>query len=268
MAIATLDQLIAGMLPSHHFYKVGSIMEAVGLQHSAFYLAGYPGAAAASSAGVAGEALTSYAGQLPFPAAVGGQNVYLARLEAAHTSSVGAVALCDRLWHNSGLSVTSTAVQTVDSVAFPARDRNGSTNGDGVNIALEITSTTGSGTPTLTVTYTNSEGTTGRTGTIGPVSTTGTPGTFYPMQLQSGDRGVRSVQSIQSSATMTSGGYSLVAYREIATLPTGTAGAAADRDAVALGLPRCYDSTVPFLVYMATSTTATSVDGSVVWAQG
>lgn len=268
MAITTLDDLLAGMLPTVEVYKTTMTAEAAGLNASSFLVAGSPGAAVPSVAGVAGEALTSYAGQVPFPASVGGQNIHLARLYAAVGSGIGSVTLMDRLWHNSGLSVTSTASQTVDSVAWPARDDGGSTNGVGVNIALEQQTTGGAGTPTFTVTYTNSAGTTGRTGIIGPVATTLTAGTFYKMTMQAGDRGVRSVQSIQSSATMTSGTYSLVAYRTIAFLGTPGDNDGYDRDAVALGFPRVHDSSVPFLVLRTASTTLSPHDVAVTWAQG
>lgn len=269
MAIASLDDLIAGMYPAVQFIRTTGTMKAAGLNHSLWYAAGTPGPAAAGSAGIGGEALTSaVAGQLPIPATVGGDNIHLARLEAMQTSAVGALAVCDRLWQNSGFTVTSTSAQSFGTpAAIPSRDADGTTAGLGVQLAMEVSTTLGSGTPTLTVTYTNSAGTGSRTGTIGPISTTSSAGTFYPMSMQSGDKGVRSVQSITSSATMTSGVVHFVLYREIASLPLPSANLGADRDAVALGLPRLYDGSVPFLVVQATGTTSTVVDGSLVWAQ-
>ena len=121
MAIATLDALLAGMQPPIEFMKTATPAMAVGVPMSLFYLAGIPGAAAAPSAGLAGEALSAVAGQLPFTNPVSGQNAYLARLSAAATVP-GQLWLCDRLWQNSGLSRTSAAAQTVDSVAWPTRD--------------------------------------------------------------------------------------------------------------------------------------------------
>lgn len=269
MAITTLDGLVAAMLPPVQFYKVTGTMKAAGLSHSLWYSAGVPGAATASSAGIAGEALTSYGGQLPFPSTVGGKSVYVSRMEAVHTSSLGNVALLDRLWQNSGFTVTSTSSQPFTSfVAIPARDNNASTNGEGVMFAMEVASTLGSGTPTLTVTYTNSAGTGSRTGTIGPITTTSVAGTWYPMALQAGDKGVRSVQSVQSSATMTSGSVSFVLYRELTSMPLPSANFGIDRDAVALGMPKCHDDSVPFLVALATATTTTTIDGAVGLAQG
>lgn len=268
MPIITIDGLLAGMLPNVVFAKTAQTFEGAGIWASNFYQAGFPGPAVISTAGIAGEALTSYPGQMRFPAAVGGKEIRLAKIEAAHSSGVGYLALMDRLWHNNGYSVTLTTSQTIDSVAWPARDANGATLGAGVSIAMEAAATLGSGTPTLTVTYTNSAGTAGRVGTIGPISTTSQPGSWYAMSMAAGDVGVRSVQSIQSSATMTSGAVSFVAFRQIAGLPMGAANVAIDRDAIALGVPLAYDNTVPFLVYLPTATSATSVDGTLIWAQG
>jgi hypothetical protein len=135
-------------------------------------------------------------------------------------------------------------------------------------VAMEVTTLTGAGTPTLTVSYTNSSGTSGRTGTIGPISTTSQVGTFYPMALQAGDIGVRSVETVTQSATMTSGAYCLVAYRPIVMLPTPSANIHCDRDGIALGLPRLYNTSVPFFVYQLTATAGGLVDAGVTWAQG
>jgi len=182
MAITTLDGVIAGMQPPVPFAKALTPTLVAGRPHSLFYLAGFPGAATAPSPGMGGAALTSYAGQLPFSNPASG-NSYLARLQG-QTSTGGTLILADRLWHNSGLSMTSTSAQTINSVAFPARDADGSTDGNRVQIALEVTTATGSGTPTLTMGYTNSGGTSSKTGTgilTGVASSA--IGAFYPMGL-------------------------------------------------------------------------------------
>lgn len=272
MTIGSTADLIAGFRPTQSFYKTTGAMKAAGVNHSCWYAAGFPGAGSASSAGVAGEALSSSSsqvpGQIPFPSPVVGKEVRLGRLEGLQTSSVGAFMLADRLWQNSGLSVTSTGSQAVNSVALPARDRDLSTNGRGVLVALEVSSTLGVGTPTITIGYTNSDGVSGRTGTIGPLLTTSSQGTVYLMAMQAGDVGVRSIQSFQSSATMTSGSVQLIMYREIATLPLPASNFSNDRNAMELGIPVVPDGAVPFLVVQATGTTSTLIDGSLNFAQG
>jgi hypothetical protein len=88
------------------------------------------------------------------------------------------------------------------------------------------------------------------------------------MQLQAGDVGVRAIHTVTQSATMTSGVYHLVAYRSICMLPIPAVNVSTDRDAVALGLPRLYDQSVPFFIYQLVATTGGVLDAGVTWAQG
>lgn len=267
MAITTLDGALAGMKPPTYFSKAVTGTLVAGRPFSPFYLAGVPGAATAPSPGLAGEALTTYAGQLPIPAASG--NTHLARFSGVSSAQAGVLLLCDRLWHNSGFTITSTGAQTINSAAWPARDMNGSTNGVGVILGVEISSATGAGTPTITVSYTNDANTSGRTGTnsVATVATSAA-GTFYPIGLAAGDTGVRSVQTLTLSATWTSGTMHLVAYRVLASLELGAAGLPNAIDALTSGMPRCYDNTVPFLVYIPQTTSTTQLTGTAVFTQG
>ena len=59
------------------------------------------------------------------------------------SATAGAIVLVDRIWHNSGLSATITTSQTVNSNAWPARDDNESTNGEGVLVGMEVHAATG-----------------------------------------------------------------------------------------------------------------------------
>lgn len=266
MAITSLDQLIAGMLPPIEFLKVGSTMEAAGVMHSFLYTAGNPGAGVAPTPGLNGAALTTYAGQIPFSNPGGSARSYLARLEAA-ASVPGRLMLADRLWHNSGIVVTTTGPQGITTPTWPARDRNGATAGDGVQIALEVSALMGNAAITnTTLLYTNSAGTNSRVA-IARFPASAQPGTFVRFELQAGDTGVQSIQSLTLGTSYVSGTMHLVAYRSLATLPVAVnTGQAAD--AVALGMPRLYDNSVPFLLWLPTATTATTVQGQIVWAQG
>lgn len=267
MAITSVDTAIAGMKPPEMVAKALSGTLVAGRPFSSFYTAGIPGAAAAPTPGLAGAALTSYSGQIPVPAASG--NTHLARFTGNSSAQAGVLVLCDRLWHNSGFTITSTAAQTVNSAAWPARDLNGSTNGAGVYLGVEISGATGAGTPTITVSYTNSAGTAGKTGTnIVATAASSAVGSFYPIGLAAGDVGVRSVQTLTLSATWTSGTMHLVAYRPIAWLPITGAGIANELDALTSGLPRVYDNSVPFLLFYPQTTTTTGISGSVIFTQG
>jgi hypothetical protein len=268
MAITSLDLALAGMKPPAYFAKAASGTLVAGRPFSPFYLAGVPGAAAAPAPGLAGAALTSYAGQIPIPAASG--NTHLARFSGVSSAQGGVLLLCDRLWHNSGLDRTLATAQTINSAAWPARDRNGTTNGDDVLIGIEISTAMGTGTPTISYSYTNSAGTAGRTGAnIDAVAASSAAGTFFRLGLAAGDVGVRSIQNITFSATWgTAGVLHLVAYRVLATLELSAAGLPNAVDALTSGMPRCYDNTVPFLLYVPQTTTTTLLTGSAVFTQG
>jgi hypothetical protein len=265
MAITTLDAVVEGMRPPENVIKNG-VTTVAGRLYSLFYLAGAPGAAAVPSPGVAGAALTTYAGQIPFTNPASGDYSYLARLAAMSTEN-GTLLLCDRLWHNSGLDPTSTGAQTVNSAAWPARDKNGSINGDGVYIGLEVSTVLGAGTPTLTLGYTDQDGNAGASSVSAAIATTSAAGSFYPLPLAAGDTGVRSIQTLQQSATMTSGAYHLVAYRILATVGVH-AGMENAIDVLSSGMPRLYDNTVPFLLFLPAGTTAPIITAQMTVTQG
>lgn len=268
MAITTLDGVVAGYQQPIFFHKVGATMEAAGQMHTFLYSAGSGlGAATANTEAIAGAALTSYAGQVPYTNPSSG-NAYLCRHSVA-SNQPGTFFLIDRMWHNSSMDETSTASQTVNSAAWPARDINGATDGDGVMIALEVsTATTNGAQQTATVTYTNQDGTGSRTGTI-TIPVSAVAGTFCPMSLQAGDTGVRSIQSIQFSATLGTGVTHLVAYRVIdGPIVCLAANSSNQSDFVGTGHVRCYDNTVPQPVVIPQATTAMTVWFGFQWVHG
>lgn len=268
MAITTLDGVIAGLQPPTSVLKIGGTMEAIGVLHSLFYTAGIPGAAVAPSPGLAGAALTTYAGQIPWSNPVSG-NAYLARMNSSG-SLAGTISLYDRLWHNSGIVVTTTTAQTVNSVAWPARDRAGSTNGDGVLVGIEVsTATTNAAAITnTTMSYTNSAGTAGRTATIASYPATAVAGTFVPFSLQAGDVGVRSIQSITLGTSYVAGTIHLVAYRPIVSSGLPVPNVSTPLDPLTSGFPRLYSDSVPFIVWRPTATTAVTVATEILFAHG
>lgn len=268
MAITTLDGIIAGMLPPQEALKVGTTMEAIGVHHSLFYTNGRPGAAVAPSPGLAGAALTTYEGQIPWTNPVSG-NSYLAFLEAS-SSVAGTLLLCDRLWHNSGLVVTTTTAQTIDSVTLPARDSAGSTNGANILVGLEVrTATTNASAVTnTTMSYTDSDGNAGATATISSFPATAVAGTFVPFQLAAGDTGVRSIQTVTLGTSYGAGAIHVVAYRILARVGLPVANVSFRADAVQCGFPRLYDNTVPFFLWLPTATTAIALNATMGFSQG
>ena len=265
MAITTLDGVLAGMVVPQPLLKIGVAMEAIGLSHSHFYSTGSPGAAVAPSPGVNGAALTTYAGQIPFTNPVSG-NSYLARLALAATQAC-TILVCDRLWHNSGLSVTLTSSQAITSPTWPARDINGATLGHGLLCGVEWSAVGGAGAPTVTLGYTDQDGNAGATTTFTGI-TAPNAGTFERWGLAAGDTGIRSIQTYQASATRTSGTFHMVVYRILATLSLPAAAVAGAIDALTSGFVRLYDNTVPFIIQIPSATTLTTLSGQWIVTQG
>lgn len=269
MAITTVDGVIAGFQIPKPITKVGIATAAVGAMrgYTPWYVAGNPGAATASSAGVNGEAVTgnSVAGQIP-RTNPGSGNAYLGRF-SVNASTAGVMMLIDRLWQNSGLSVTSTSAQAITPATLPSRSGDGTTNGAQVMAAIEWSATGGAGTPTVTLTYTDQDGNTGATGTFTGVASPPV-GTFEIFTLAAGDTGVRAPTSFIQSATRTSGTMHLVLFRILAQVEVSVANIGNAIDALTAGMPRLYDGSVPQLVWFPSVTTATNFTGTYIETHG
>lgn len=266
MAILTLDDVIAGMRPPETLYKVGPTFEGAGLPTSLWYTAGRPGAGVAPSSGINGAAISApLSGQIP-RTNPGAGNAHLARL-AAQAGIIGTLWLCDRLWANSGLSVTSTTAQAITPATLPARDRDGTTNGEDVLCGVEWSAAGGAGVPTVTLTYTDQSGNTGATASFVGQATPA-QGLLELFPLAAGDTGVRAPTSFIQSATRTSGTMHLVMFRILAQIPVTVANVLNYVDFLTSGGPRIYDDSVPFLVWVPTSATATTVFGQYIETQG
>ena len=211
---------------------------------------------------------SNISGQIPWLDPAGGSNSYLATFNGNATIA-GNLLLCDRLWHNGNISVTVVTSQAIVSPTWPARDATGGTVGTGLLCLLEVSAATGTGTPGLLLTYTNTTGGSGRLGSnIIPTLSSSAIGAVYFIGLQAGDTGIRSIEEFSLSATWNSGTVNLVVYRVLASLPLSGAFIPYSIDAVTGGLPRLYNGSVPWLIFVPNTTTATNVSGQVVFTQG
>lgn len=273
MAISSIDTLVAGLVASvpRMFAKVVTPTLVAGKPQSLWGLAGIPGAGAFDTT-LNGVVLSSTSalvnGQIPMYDPGGGINQYLARFVGA-ASIGGVLLLCDRLWHNGGYTITSTGVQSSTTPTWPARDNDGATAGAGILLALSISAAAGAAAPTCSVIYTNSAGTGSRTGALQyPTANSPSAGSFFPITLQAGDVGVKSMESIQLSASWISGTMNMVAYRVLAQLELVGINIGNSIDPISGGLPRLFNGTVPFLVFIPTTTTASRVFGGMMAVSG
>ncbi|HSW43933.1 MAG TPA: hypothetical protein VLM76_15660 [Patescibacteria group bacterium] len=163
------------------------------------------------------------------------------------------------------------------TIAIPPRDRLGTAVGTtgapagygaGVQIAYEVSTVMGAGTPTLTADYINSTGVL-RTTPVITLAATMIAGAFIILPLAAGDVGVRALRSHIKNATQTSGTYHMILFRTIARIGVPMPGVNFTQDAITAGFPRLYDNSVPFLVWVPNSTVApTALSGNIVIAQG
>jgi hypothetical protein len=267
MAITTRDGMLAGMRPPISFAKAATPTLVAGKPQSLFYLGGFPGAGSAPAPGIGGAQITTLTGQIPF-INPGAGNTYLARFLAQATVA-GRLMLCDRLWHNSGMALTTGSQTLTGAVQIPARDADGTNAGRQVLAALEVSGATGANAPTCTLGYLDQDGNASTSTLIDATAASASVGSFFRFGLEAGDTGIRTPSTINYGGTAwASGTVHLILYRVLAELDIPYGFAPMSLDAWQLGFPRLYDNTCPFLVFIPQTTTASSIGGGIVYSQG
>lgn len=212
---------------SFTFGKVATAVDTIGYHYAYLKDVGFPGVWAPGSPGLNGDAISC---DTAADAVIGGTFVLPDPTSAWYLTQfgltgavVGNYELIDVLWFNTGLAVTTTTGQAVTFPGLPARDLNGSANGEGVYAALLTTTanTNAGAISNTTLTYTDQDGNASNTATFSAVAGFQAPitpslGTWMPFLLAAGDRGIRSVQTITLGTSYGGGALSLVLYRPLA----------------------------------------------------
>lgn len=252
-----------------NFYKVGATSEAVAVNYLHNKDSGFPGAWVLGTPGLNGANFdcsstggATVAGAPYIPNAPTG-TWYLTYGSIAATVA-HSMWVADLLWYNTGIVVTTTTAQGITTAAFPARDNQGSTNGEGYQAALYAVATAGNAgaVTNTTLNYTNSEGTASRTATIASVPATLTAGAIIPFQLQAGDRGIRSIQGITLGTTYTSGTLSLLLFNLKMRVPAPVVNVGTIPYPPQSPGVRLYNGTCLSIGYLASATTATNTSAS------
>jgi len=275
MTITTEDGILAGFQPPVPFFKASTTNKAAGIpQAVGFAATGYPAIFTPASPGLSGTTVSNTSttgGFLPFTNPSSG-NAYLAKLGACVGVTTIGLDFFDFLWYNSGIAVTTTSAQTINSVTLPSRDANGTTNGVGVTAWLycQLATTNSSTISNTTISYTNAAGIAGSIGTLGLGGwpATATAGTFVPFNLQVGDTGVQSIQSITLGTSYVSGTINLMLIRDITYVGFVSASSGMTLDWAQLGFPQLYNGSALSFWAMPTSTTVSIVNGHVCYAWG
>lgn len=235
---------------------------AAGLLYSTWKYDGFPGPGATPTTVVA--PTNSSAGAIPFTDPGGGREKWLMSASLATvSSSVAHLFLYDRLLTIGSLDGTVTTAQTVGG----SLTRH--TGGAGNQIWIEIYSAVGTTARTITASYTNQAGTSGRTtqATIFGGST-GTVGNddraMIQLPLQAGDTGVQAVASVTISATTgTAGNFGVTVASPIAFLAFDENGGAVRNFATGMpGLPEVEAGACLATALFAITTTEVPVFGA------
>lgn len=145
---------------------------------------------------------------------------YLAGIGCLAAQQLNWIVFADLLVACGSILATTASSQTVTSATLTRY----ASNAANVMMALHVTTALGTGTPTATITYTNSAGSTGKTTsavmTASAIIHRMMPGTIgLPFPLASGDFGVKAVASLQLSGTMTAGAFALNIYKPLTYVP-------------------------------------------------
>lgn len=258
---------------SSGFMKTGTASDAAGYWYCTSKDGGFPGAWSPGTPGINGRncdgtTAADYGCMLISNPATGTN--YLTELNLASGTNHSHL-FFDVLWVNTGLVVTTTTAQTITMPgAIPARDINGTTNGEGCMIGMLFTaaSTAASIITNTTVSYTNSDGVAGRTAFISGVVGSQIPatpviGTMIWFNLQAGDRGVRSIQSVTLGTSLVTGSVSMLITRDLATVGTTLPNVSATKVISEPGI-QLFNGTCALHCALTSATTATFFSGELV----
>lgn len=254
------------------FMKSGTAADTIGYWYCTSKDAGFPGAWSPGTPGINGRVTDGTTsgdfGSILIKNPATGSN-YLTELTMGASVNHSHL-FFDVLWVNSGIAVTTTTAQSITTPTLPARDVNGTTNGEGCMIAM-LTTTANTNAAVIsnsTVSYTNSDGTSGRTATLTAIAGSQIPatpvvGTIVWFNLQAGDRGVRSIESITLGTSLGAGAVSLMICRDLANIGTSLVNVQFTRKLSEPGV-RLYNGTCMLHCVLASATTATFFNGEVV----
>lgn len=277
MAITTEDGIVAGLKRPIILQKNAFTGEAAGQWHDLGLVAGMPGARAFSTPGLAGATVddsSAIGGMLSFENPASG-NAYLAKLSLSVGANILGIMLYDLLWYNSGLVVTTTTAQTVNSTAFPSRciaagdtfDANG---GDIIaGLVAAVATTNASAVANTALSYTNQAGTASRTANLAQSwPATAVAGTFVPFGWQGSDSGVRSIQTITLGTSYGAGTLNAMAIRRLAFVPFVGASSGALLDWAQLGFPKFANDSAVYAMALLGGTAAGITVGELNYAHG
>jgi hypothetical protein len=270
MAITNYDSIISARSSGHYedpFYIKGETFTplAAGNWISLLNMGGTPSSINVSLTSAAGGVAlcSTHEGAMQLTTNSTNFNRYLLSAGAGQqgVASLGCAWLLDVLWGISGIPYTGATFE-INSTALTR-----STDGLGNRImCVQQTNNATNANTTATITYTNSNGTTGRTSTGIVMTTASRAHHCRPVgqpfcYLQDGDNGVRSVEKISFNATIASGLCQIYIVKPLLIVPLLGSGMYTERDQTLqiegmIKLSEGTDGKLPYLGWIASGTAA------------
>jgi hypothetical protein len=255
MAIVNLDGIIGAAKQKIPYTKTASRTTTSTAWYSLWDLAGQPSAGNLATVGG-----TNTAGVVPTDATTGAPNInafgggakgYLSIVDFS-SNVAGRLQIVDRLFNAGAYSFNSNVTLSAQP-SYSARVPGGTDFG-GLEIWFEcITAFTGN--PTLTVTYTNQAGTTGRSTGAVAFGFAPTLGRMLQLPLQAGDSGVQKIESVVCSVA-TVGTFNILVLRPLWSGRVQVANAADVHGLDRVGMPEIYTDSCLQLIVNVDGTTS------------
>ena len=251
MTISSLDQFIAAASQRLGLLKTASRTSVAAIPCSIFDLAGNPGAGVlAGTNTTAGVVPTDATAGFPVINAFrGGATGHIGGVTFGNTVA-SRLRVFDLLWKG-GAYAFNAAVTLSGQPSYASRVLGG-TDFTNTEIWLEaVTAFTGS--QSITVTYTNQDGVTGRT--TGTIATGVAPivGRMLQLPLQAGDTGVRKIESVTSTVS-TAGTFNVLVMRRLWEGRCRLANDGDTHDLLKTGMPQIFADSALFLQVVADGT--------------
>jgi hypothetical protein len=250
MAIASLDDYIASAKQLRVFNKIASRVSVAGNAFSVVDLAGTPGAGTITGTNTA-NGLVPVGADIGYPtlqAFAPGAKGYITRFNFGSTVACR-LRVMDLVFqagaYNFNSSVTLTAQPTFAS-RIPGLDYK--------NLRIFVETVTAfTGTPIVTIGYTNSDGVAGRSTGAVNMGAALTLGRMEPMSLQAGDTGVSKIESVLCTGA-TGGTFNVDLLRPLVEGRVPSVGGGGVQDMLTTGLPEITAEAALFFVVLPDST--------------
>lgn len=250
MALTNLDSWINATKTNVTYLKTASVPTVAGGFGSMLAVAGFP-SALSLTIGNTTTGIVPVAGNTGFNVLPAITNTgYLSNF--SYCGGAGLLRITDRLFHAGSFPFNASAVTLGSQPSFVGRLPNSSYVG--TELWFEA-ATAFTGIPTVTVTYTNQDGVTGRTTGAFSLGIAPILARCFRIPLASGDTGIQTIESV-TCITATAGTFNLIILRQLCSLSSSVAYSSQVADLTITGIPKIYPTSAIFPLFQ-TATTAT-----------